>query len=240
MDRSNEWDEYADIYTDKQLSGTDLNIEKVLPAAVSLLPESLSGLCVLDLCCGRGALTKVLLERGARVMAVDFSSRLLAQAGQYVGKRDDVRFVRNDVCASGPAWDVPFDWVVSNMSLQDIHDFRAALANVRSAMRPGGMLVVSFRHPFTDGWCDNYLTEQVITNPLQRKWRGESRSAVYPKLYHRPLGYYISVLSELGFAIDHFHELADNAEKPILLAVLIRARLFPNESSRDAVECAGR
>ena len=227
MDLSSEWDAYAEIYAVKQLSGTDLNVQKVLPAVVRLLPESLSGQRVLDLCCGRGVLTKVLLERGARVAAVDFSRRLLAQAEEYVGKHDDVRFLREDVCALAPAQDLAFDWVVSNMSLQDVHDCRTAFASVCKVMRAGGMLVVSFRHPFTDGWCGDYLTEQVIVNPLQSEWQGESHSGVYPKLYHRPLSYYISILSEFDFAIDHFRELVDNAANPTLLAVLIRAQWLP-------------
>jgi 2-polyprenyl-3-methyl-5-hydroxy-6-metoxy-1,4-benzoquinol methylase len=87
-----DWDEYAKIYELKQSSDADLNLNVILPALTDLVPKRLTDLRILDHCCGRGALTKILLERGAEVTAVDFSKELIRQAKKDIGNHPNMTF----------------------------------------------------------------------------------------------------------------------------------------------------
>ncbi len=57
------------------------------------LREIPGGACVLDLCCGTGHLTRMLVERGFRVAGIDSSKGMLAEARR---KMPDAEFIETD------------------------------------------------------------------------------------------------------------------------------------------------
>ena len=104
-----------------------------------------SGEAVLDLGCGNGALT---LQAGAavapgRVVGIDLSSAMLAngRARAAAAGLSNVSFVHADaqVHAFEPA---SFDVVVSNAGAMFFDDRDAAFTNLRTALRPGGRIVL--------------------------------------------------------------------------------------------------
>jgi SAM-dependent methyltransferase len=113
----------------------------VLLRAARLTPDQ----DVLDLGCGNGALT---LQAGSavapgRVVGVDLSSAMLAngRARAVALGQSNVSFVHADaqVYAFEPA---SFDVVVSNAGSMFFDDQDAAFTNLRTALRPGGRIVL--------------------------------------------------------------------------------------------------
>ncbi|MET9592493.1 class I SAM-dependent methyltransferase [Streptomyces sp. NPDC006516] len=102
---------------------------------------------VVDLGAGTGTGTFALLERfpGARVTAVDNSPEMLAlieETARAKGLGDRVRTLETDAGA-GLAGIEDADLVWASASLHHVDDPAAALAGVRAALRPGGVLAVA-------------------------------------------------------------------------------------------------
>jgi trans-aconitate methyltransferase len=94
---------------------------------------------VLDLGCGTGELTKAIADRGARVLGVDSSPEMIAQARRSF---PDLEFEVADARTMG--FDAPFDAVFSNAALHWIRPPEAAAERVFAALRPGGRFVAEF------------------------------------------------------------------------------------------------
>ncbi|MCZ6666577.1 MAG: methyltransferase domain-containing protein [Gammaproteobacteria bacterium] len=107
-------------------------------AAVS--PES--GQAVLDLCCGHGAMTSALCDRGCNVTGLDFSSAMLAHAEQ---RAPNARFREGDA-QDLPFDDASFDVVLSNCGIMHLPDQPRALSEVRRVLRTNGTFAMTV-------WC---------------------------------------------------------------------------------------
>jgi trans-aconitate 2-methyltransferase len=94
---------------------------------------------ILDLGCGAGQLTHEIASRGARVIGLDSSASMVAQARINY---PDIEFVLAD--AAHFALDQPVDAVFSNAALHWIADAGAAVECVSRALRPGGRFVAEF------------------------------------------------------------------------------------------------
>jgi SAM-dependent methyltransferase len=90
---------------------------------------------VLDLCCGHGAMTAELCERGARVTGLDFSPEGLSRARVHA---PDATLVEGDA-QSMEFEDDTFDVVLCNLGLIHVPDRQKALSEVRRVLRPGGL-----------------------------------------------------------------------------------------------------
>ncbi len=117
-------------------------------AILSRLPEDLQGARVLDAGCGAGQLSHELAARGADVLAVDISPKLLemAEATLAAGLRPRVTFRAGDML--DPAHGA-FDYVVAMDSL--IHyrlpDITAALQRFSARTAAGVVFTVAPRTP---------------------------------------------------------------------------------------------
>jgi demethylmenaquinone methyltransferase / 2-methoxy-6-polyprenyl-1,4-benzoquinol methylase len=91
---------------------------------------------VLDACCGTGDLAIAARGRGADVVGVDFSERMLERAA---GKEPQVEWVRADVLAL-PFEDSSFDAVTVGFGVRNVEDLEAGVRELRRVLRPGGRL----------------------------------------------------------------------------------------------------
>ncbi|WP_077960647.1 class I SAM-dependent methyltransferase [Ensifer adhaerens] len=115
-----------------------------LAAFIDRLPP---GAAVLDLGCGGGHDSLILLEHGLDVTACDGSAELAREAEARVGRKVEVvRFQEID-------WQARFDGIWAEASL--LHVPRAELADVltriRQALRPGGFVQASFKAGSSEG-----------------------------------------------------------------------------------------
>jgi ubiquinone/menaquinone biosynthesis C-methylase UbiE len=111
------------------------------PSFFALLPD-VRGLCGLDVGCGEGYNTRLVVERGARMVGLDVASGMVRAAAAEGG----ARYVRGSGLML-PFGDGQFDFAVAFMSLMDLPDRRRALAEIRRVVRAGGFLQLSILHP---------------------------------------------------------------------------------------------
>lgn len=97
----------------------------------------------LDVGCGDGLLAVKLAERAKRVVGVDLSEEMIAQAQARIGGEQDVELLQGDFVEAVERGHVtgPFDFVCSVTAIHHM-DFDAALAAMSGLVAPGGKLFV--------------------------------------------------------------------------------------------------
>jgi demethylmenaquinone methyltransferase / 2-methoxy-6-polyprenyl-1,4-benzoquinol methylase len=91
---------------------------------------------VLDACCGTGDLAIGARARGAEVVGLDFSERMLERARL---KEPAISWVEGDMLAL-PFGDASFDAVTVGFGVRNVEDLEAGLGELRRVLRAGGRL----------------------------------------------------------------------------------------------------
>lgn len=114
--------------------------------------EEFSARSVLDIGCGTGTFAALLSERGVDVVGVDPAAASLAVARTKPGA-DHVRWIHGDATALPPLA-VDLATMTGNVAQVFLHDdeFSSALRGIRSAVRPGGTVVIEVRDPNRMAW----------------------------------------------------------------------------------------
>jgi ubiquinone/menaquinone biosynthesis C-methylase UbiE len=167
---------------------------------LSLLPESLRGMRVLDAGCAAGPVAVTLADRGAQVVGIDSSIALLELARAL---HVDVAFHQANLSQPMPFLeDGSFDLVFCSLTLHYIADWSVPLGEFCRVLRPRGTLLMSTHHPaMTTPMFDDYFATQLVHDT----WKmGESDVRV--SYYHRPLTAMFDALRDSGFEIDRVVE----------------------------------
>ena len=100
---------------------------------------------VLDAPCGYGRISRALAERGVRVLGVDLSTQLLAEAERRRGDipADRLRYRRHDLrtALEEPGFDAALN-IFSSLGYGTEADDVAILSTLRHAVRPGGLVFI--------------------------------------------------------------------------------------------------
>ena len=96
-----------------------------------------------DAACGTGRHAAHLVERGHRVLGVDASPEMLAEARAHVS---GCEFQEGDL-ASLPVDSASVDLAVCALALEHVEDLDAAVAELARVVRGGGRIVISDLHP---------------------------------------------------------------------------------------------
>jgi SAM-dependent methyltransferase len=165
-----------------------------------------------DIGCGEGRLARHLRQLGHSVVAIDGSPSLVAAARRLDPSMD----VRLADAAALPLEDASADLAVAFMSLQDIDDMPAAIAEAARVLRPGGKLCVAIVHPlnsagrFAQSTPDapfviegDYLGAFPYADALER-----DGLAMTFHSWHRPLEAYFRALEKAGLLVDALREPA--------------------------------
>ncbi|CAN5374949.1 class I SAM-dependent methyltransferase [soil metagenome] len=167
---------------------------------------------VLDAGCGTGYLSQQLTQRGARVIGVDFSERMIDIARSDYPALD----FRVESCSElRTIADASIDLVVSNYVLMDTPDLPGTLRAWHRVLRPGGTAVLIFSHPCFPGrrardrlqgtavsyyWDFSYFETRECVDP---PWGHFTESFIW---FHRPLSEYWKAFSSAGFSVLEFEE----------------------------------
>ncbi len=100
------------------------------------------GMRILDLAAGTGTSSAALAAHGANVVAADFSEGMLAEGRKRHAGNALIEFVHADATAL-PFEDDSFDAATISYGLRNVHDPRAALAEMRRVVKPGGRVVIA-------------------------------------------------------------------------------------------------
>src|SRR5215203_1547762 len=129
--------------------GQDRRWKRLLLARAGLL----SGQRVLDLACGTGDITWLAARRGAHVVGLDITPRMIelarakAASGQGAPEHPRPLFVVGDMGAL-PMPDASFDIVTTGYGLRNVPDLPLAIREVARVLKPGGVfLSLDFNRP---------------------------------------------------------------------------------------------
>lgn len=100
----------------------------------------------LELGCGPGTWTGTLADRANRVLAVDLSEAMLAQAGHAMGDRANVELLQSDIGAFDPGAQT-FDRILSVRVLEYVPEWQHVVESFGRWLSPGGRAVVVTKTP---------------------------------------------------------------------------------------------
>lgn len=222
---------FADRYA-KYARDKPHNAHYERPATLSLLPD-VDGQRILDAGCGPGFYSHELLERGADVVAIDVTPRMVELTAELVGQRASVH-VHDLGQPLVFAEDQSFDGIVSPLTLDYIEDWEPVFAEFHRVLRPGGWLVYSHSHPTSDyqlvqrkvnADC-HYFARERFAMP----WSGFGKPFPTVAAFRRPLAQMLNAPAGAGLVIDQVLEpLPTEAVRrinPDLHAALSREPVF--------------
>jgi SAM-dependent methyltransferase len=211
----NDYDGFAEGYT--AVNENSLVHAYYERPAMLALAGDVAGRRILDGGCGAGALLAALRERGAVVVGIDKSSRMLELARRRLGDNADLRVA--ELGNLLPFADGTFDDVTASLVLHYLEDWGPALAEIRRVLKPGGRLLVSVNHPFAETpWHPGAgpKPDYFATYNYTVEWTAGGQSALL-RFWNRPLhamtdaftaaGFQMSVISEPTIAPDTPREL---------------------------------
>jgi ubiquinone/menaquinone biosynthesis C-methylase UbiE len=169
------------------------------------------GLDVLDAGCGTGYLSRKLVQRGARVVAVDLSERMVEIARS---SSQGIDFRVDSVSTLATLDDQQFDLVMANYVLMDVPDLPGTVHSFARVLRDRGVAVVMFSHPCFPqgrrsegpGQASSYSWERPYFEPhraVDPPWGHFTSDFIW---FHRPLSDYWKAFTEAGFSVQRFEE----------------------------------
>jgi ubiquinone/menaquinone biosynthesis C-methylase UbiE len=158
---SREWDEASKSWADFVRMGKDYFREEMNNPAMLRIVGNVRDKQLLDLSCGEGYNTRILAQKGARVIGVDFSKEMIKLARQRE-KRDrlGIRYYVSDAADLKELESERFDVVTCFMALMDIERYEDAVSQVSRVLKKSGRFVFSITHP-----CFEY-GDAAVGNPL--------------------------------------------------------------------------
>jgi SAM-dependent methyltransferase len=209
------WDRHAREWIAWSRAGLDTYDKFHRDVFLPLVPPP--GRLTVDVGCGEGRVSRDLRAMGHRVLAVDLSLTMSSAAAAH--PTDPVPAVVADATRlplpAGAA-----DCVVAFMSLHDIDDMPAAVAESARILASGGHLVFAIVHPINSAGqfvgvkgdpdrpfvisgsylhAGRYVDTFIRDDGLNMTFHGE----------HRPLHAYTDALTEAGFVIERLREVTD-------------------------------
>jgi len=152
------WEANAPAWIELSRAGYDVYRDLVnTPAFMAMLPP-VDGRFGLDLGCGEGHNTRLLVRAGAEVVALDTSRPFIDAAASE--SRDGIRFVLADGAVL-PFSDESFDFVTGFMSLMDVADPETTLREVARVLRPRGIAQFSIVHPMTSTRIKRWIYDEA-------------------------------------------------------------------------------
>ena len=173
------------------------------PATLSLLPN-VAGKKVLDAACGPGVYSEWLIARGAEVVSIDASPKMIELAKQRLGEKGDVRYSDLGKPLTFLA-NESLDIVLSPLTMEYVEDWHGTFREFYRVLRPAGYFVLSVTHPFFDYnyfKSNNYFGTELVSSV----WRGFDTVKVEMPSYRRSLEATLNPLMDTGFRLEKILE----------------------------------
>ena len=172
-----EWDNASESWAEFVRGGKDYYRDEMNNPAAFKIIGNVRGKHVLDISCGEGYNTRILAKRGAKVVGIDFSEKMIKLARQ--AEKSEKLGINYNVSNAADLKEFEkeqFDVVTCLMALMDIERYEDAISEVARVLRKNGRFVFSITHPcFECGVTEDGETlaewkyEKETDNPLDRR-----------------------------------------------------------------------
>lgn len=193
--------------------------ELILPNLIRLMAIK-KGERILDLACGAGFFTREFPKKGAKVVGVDISPKLIAAAKRrspgieyIVARADQLGFLK----------DGSIDKIAMVLAVQNMDNLQAVFTECRRVLKRSGKLYLVMSHPAFRvpkasewGWdeenkiqyrrVDQYLSESKAKIVMHPSTFRQTQPESYTITFHRPLQFYFKALNKAGFCVERLEE----------------------------------
>lgn len=208
-----QWDDATESWVDFVRKGKDYHRDELNNPATFRLIGRVKDRLVLDLACGEGYNTRILAKKGAKVVGVDFSAKLIELArSEETREKLGVDYHVSDASDLSRFPSCHFDLVTCFMALQDIRDYGRAVAEVARILKKRGRFVFSITHP-----CFEKVSHKGFRVSTNEKYFGAAEDHIHWEMerlqkpfettsFHRTLTDYFDVLHSNGFLVRRLVE----------------------------------
>jgi ubiquinone/menaquinone biosynthesis C-methylase UbiE len=208
-----EWDKSADAWLDFVRTGKDHCRYYINNPGMFRMLGNINGKQVLDLACGEGYNSRIMVRKGAIVTGVDFSKNQIRHAKEKENNNKmSIEYFVQNASRLSRFKDNTFDIVACFMALQDMNNYRKVVKELKRVLKTDGRFVFAIPHPCfernvgRDGipyTVKDYFTAKAY--PLYWKMK---RLTKYFKTtsFHRSLSDYTNALRDAGLLISRIHE----------------------------------
>jgi SAM-dependent methyltransferase len=208
----NGWEASAAAWVESLKTKGDRGRQFVLDPAMRPLLAAQAFQRALDVGCGEGRLCRMMADMGIRATGLDPTKSLI----DFARKADPTGAYVEASAEAIPFEANSFDLVVSCLSLIDIPDYSAAIAEMVRVLEPGGTMVIANLTSFKTagsgarlGWQTNLLgktTHFALNHYMDERAEWEAWKGIRVQNYHRPRSAYMSVLLSQGLILKSFNE----------------------------------
>ena len=155
------YEKNAESFTDNT---ANVDMKDIQSRFLKELPE---GAYILDLGCGSGRDTKVFLEKGYRVDAIDGSEELCKKASTFTGI--PVKCMLFQELATADVYDGV--WACSFILHLPKKDLADVLCKIAAALKQNGVLYTSFKHGSFEGMRNGRYFTDFTEDSLREFWK---------------------------------------------------------------------
>jgi SAM-dependent methyltransferase len=197
------YDEIADWYSARKRSSYEFRIQ--LPAILNLLSD-LRGKSLIDVCCGPGVYSVEFAKKGACVVGLDVSRRMLDKAKSIAKMANTKLTLQHSDAHFLPFLDESFDVAVLILSILNARIVQEAAR----VLRPNGLLLFSDTHPIVESkgkWESNGVGAGRVVDDYfsldKREWRIElvPTRAITLRYQARTIEQSVNMIADAGFRI---------------------------------------
>lgn len=210
------WNCNAEQFTKHYTSLGDSDREMIINPVIFELLKNIEGKTILDAGCGEGYLSRILAKKCEKVIAVDFSEKMLSIAKEKT-KQINIEYHRASLESLCFLESNSIDVAVSITVFQDVLDYMAAIKEIYRVLKPAGTFILVTTHPCfstpVHGWhkdeygyksfwkVDNYFSEGLY----ESQWADDdgNKRLIY---FHRTLETYFDAITQNGFYVKSIKE----------------------------------
>ncbi len=213
------WEQNAEFWDNQMGDESNFFHRDIVRPSVEELLKINSNDLVLDIACGNGNYSSHMARQGAKVIAFDYSAKMIELA---IKRRTDVLdSVKFNVCDATKYDELlklkqkkPFTKAVANMAIMDISEIEPLFKAVYDMLDADGIFVFATHHP-----CFTYENDDYFTTCTNKGIAIEGQP-VLQNYYHRSIGNILNLAFDSGFYLDKFYEVPFFGQNtPIIMTV---------------------
>ncbi len=216
------WEDNAEFWDGQMGDESNYFHRDIVRPSVDKLLCIHKGDLVLDIACGNGNYSEYMAQKGASVVAFDYSPKMVELAKKRRHSvLDRVNFHVCDATNYDALMELqqeqPFSKAVANMAIMDISQITPLFTAVYKMLDVGGIFVFATHHP-----CFTYENDDYFTSCVNKGIAIEGQPSLQ-NYYHRSISDIFNLAFATGFCVDGFYEIPFGGDKtPIIMTIRLR------------------